>query len=220
MVVYYGDIDAKAIFDPAMLSAVFGQVKFKSKADTTTEQAIRPIGLPRSLSESGPLPYLAMLFELGNDSNHGRTKSKIKVTTPTSTTKDEFQKLTQNWLTAVKALGKYQAEHPEKKRQKDPKLVEKQNKVKEERAAMDAYNRYTIAVRGASASVYGILDKAKVQTEFATLLAITMPSPTAQDEMIQHMRPLERLGRESGHNAWMSRYVVGESKEHLMDVDF
>ena len=217
MVVYHGNIDAKAIFDPAMLSAVFGQVKFISKADTTAEQAIRPIRLPCSLF--GPLPYLVMLFELGNDSNHGRTKSKIKVTTPTFTTKDEFQKLTQNWLTAVKALGKYQAEHPEKKRKKDPKLVEKQNEVKEERVAMDAHNRYTIAIRGASASVYGILDKAKVKTEFATLLAITMPSPTAQDEMTQHMRPLERLGRESDHTAWMSRYVVGESKEHFMDVD-
>ncbi len=212
MVVYYGDIDAKAVFDPAMLSAVFGQVKFKSKADTTAEQAIRPIGLPRSLS--GPLPYLAMLFELGNDSNHGATKSKIKVTTPT--TKDEFRILRQNWLSAVEATEKYQAEHPAKKRKTDPKFVEKQNHVKEERAAMDAFNRYTIAIRGTSASVYGILDKAKVKTEFATLLAVTMPSPTAQDEMIQHMRPLERLGRESGHTAWMSKYVTGESK---MDVD-
>jgi len=214
MVVYYGDIDAKAIFDPAMLSAVFGQVKFKSKADTTAEQAVRPIGPPRNLS--GPLPYLAMLFELGNDSNHGRTKSKIKVTTPT--TKDEFRILRQNWLSAVEALEQYQAEHPGKMR-KDPKLVEKQNEVKKERLAMDAYNRYTIAVRGASASVYGILDRAKVETEFATLLAVTMPSFTAQDETIQHMRPLERLGRESGHTVWMSRYVMGESKEHLMDVD-
>ena len=211
MVVYYGDINAKAIFDPAMLSAVFGKVKYKSKADTTAEQAIWPIGLPHSFS--GPLPYLAMLFELGNDSNHGRTSSKIKVTTPTSTTKDEFQELTKN---SVKALEKYQAEH---RRKKDPKLVEKQNEAKEERPAMDSHNRYTIAIRGVSASVYGILDKANVKTQFATLLAIMMPSPTAQDEMIQHMRPLERLGRESGHTAWMSRYVVEESKERLMDVD-
>ncbi|KAF8325743.1 hypothetical protein F5887DRAFT_1289437 [Amanita rubescens] len=214
MIVYYGDIDAEAIFNPAKLSAVFGQVKFKSQADTTAEQAIRPIGLPRSLS--GPLPYLAMLFELGNDSNHGRTKSKIKVTTPTSTMEDEFPKFTQKLTTAVEALDKYRAAHPEKKRKKDPELVEKENQVEEERAAKDAYNRYTIAIRGASASVYGILDKAKVETEFATLLAITMPSPTVQDEMIQRMRPLERLGRKCGHTAWMSTYVVGES---MMDVD-
>jgi len=194
-----------------MLSAVFGQVKFKSQADTTAEQAIRPIGLP-----PGPLPYLVMLFELGSDSNHGRTKSEIKVTTPTSTTKGEFQKPTQNWSTAVEARDKYQAKHPEKKRKKDPELVEKENKVKEERAAKDTCNRYTIAIRGASASVYGILEKAKVETEFATLLAITMPSPTVQDKMIQRMRPLERLGRGYGHTAWMSTYVAGES---MMDVD-
>ncbi|KAF8806748.1 hypothetical protein BYT27DRAFT_7223930 [Phlegmacium glaucopus] len=208
----------QAIFDPTMLSAVFGQVKFKSKADTTTEQAIRPIGLLRSLS--GPLPYLALLLELGNDSDYGATKSKIKVTTPTSTMEDEFQILRQNWLTAIEALEQYQASHPEKKRKKqDPKLVKKQDDVKKERLALDAYNRYSIAVRGALPSVYGTLVTAKVEREFATLLATTMPSPTAQDEMIQHMRPLERLGRKSGHTAWMSRYVVGESEEDLMDVD-
>jgi hypothetical protein len=89
MVVYHGNIDTKAVFDPAMLSAVFGQVKFKSKADTAAEQAIRPIGLPRDPSE--PLPYLALLFELGNDSDHGAAKSKIKTTTPTSAT--TFQEL-------------------------------------------------------------------------------------------------------------------------------
>ena len=65
---------------------------------------------------------------------------------------------------------------------RDPKLVEKQNEVKKERLAMDANNRYTIAVRGASASAYGIL---KVETEFATLLTTTMPSPIVQDETIQ-----------------------------------
>ncbi|KIM86830.1 hypothetical protein PILCRDRAFT_4708 [Piloderma croceum F 1598] len=211
MVVYHGDISTDASFDPAMLSAVFGQVKFKSKADTTAEQAIRPIGLPRDLS--GPLPYLALLFELGNESFHGRgaNSSRIKVTIPEPTTKvDEFKILRNDWLAAVEALEDYQKGQVKKERT-DPKLVEKQKKVKEARLAMDAYNRYTIAVRGASADVYGILRMAKIETEFATLLTSTMPSPTAQDETIQHMRPLERLGSESGHTAWMSRYVVGES---------
>jgi hypothetical protein len=208
MVVYHGNIDTKAVFDPAMLSAVFGQVKFKSRADTAAEQAIRPIGLPRDPSE--PLPYLALLFELGNDSDHGAAKSKITTTTPTSAT--TFQELRKNWLTAVQALEDYQKRHPKKDR--DPKLVEKQKqKVKKERLAMDAYNQYTIAVCGASSDVYGILVKAQVETEFATLLTTTMPSPTIQDETIQRMRPLERLG--GGHTAWMSKYVVGD----LMDVD-
>jgi uncharacterized membrane protein YcgQ (UPF0703/DUF1980 family) len=199
MVVYHGNIDTKA---------VFGQVKFKSTADTAAEQAIQPIGLPRDPSE--PLPYLALLFELGNDSDHGAAKSKITTTTPTSAT--TFQELRKNWLTAVQALEDYQKRYPKKDR--DPKLVEKQKqKVKKERLAMDAYNRYTIAVCGASSDVYGILVKAQVETEFANLLTITMPSPTIQDETIQRMWPLERLG--GGHTAWMSKYVVGD----LMDVD-
>jgi hypothetical protein len=209
MVVYHGNIDTEAFFDPVMLSAVFGQVKFKSKADTAAEQAIRPIGLPRDPSE--PLPYLALLFELGSESEHRAIKSKIKVTTPTSTT--TFQELRKNWLAAVEALEDYQKGHPGEEC-RDLKLVEKQKKeVKKERLAMDAYNRYTIAVRGASPNVLGILATAKVETEFATLLTTTMPSPTIQDEMIQRMRPLERLG--GGHTAWMSKYAVGD----LMDVD-
>jgi len=60
----------------------------------------------------------------------------------------------------------------------DPKLVEKQKEVKEMWGAMDhdAYNRYTIVVRGASVDVYGILRTAPIETEFATLLGTTMPS--------------------------------------------
>ncbi len=202
MVVYHGNIDTEAFFDPAMLSAVFGQVKNKSKADTAAEQAIRPIGLPRDRLE--PLPYLALLFELGNDFNHGATKLKIKVTTPTFTTR--FQELTDNWLAAERALVRG-------KEHRDPKLAEKQQNVKNTKLAMDAYNRYTIAVRGASSKVYGILVKAQVETEFATLLTATMPSPTVQDESIKRMRPLEWLS--GSHTAWMSKYVVGDS----MDVD-
>lgn len=218
MVVYHGDIGANAVFDPAMLSAAFGQVKYKNKADTTAEQAIRPIGLSRDLTE--PLPYLALLLELGNDSHHGTTHSKIKVTIPEATEKDKFQRLAGSHLVAAEALRDYQAQagQPVKGRT-DPKLVEKQKEVKEARVTMDTYNRYTIAVRGVSPDVYGILRKAKIETEFATLLSTTMPSPTPQDDAIQHMRPLERLGGGSGHNAWMSNYVARKSEEHSMDVD-
>ena len=212
MVVYHGDIQAEAIFDPAMLSAVFTQVKFKNQADTTAEQAIRPIGLPRH--HSRPLPYLALLLELGNESAHRTAHSKIKVTIPkhTANAKNEFQKLTQDWLAAAKTLS----EVPEE-RCKGPGFIEKQKVVKEKRLAMDAYNRYSIAVRGASPDVYGILRKANVERAFSTLLSITMPSPTVQDTKIQRMQPFERLGRKSGHTAWMSKYRKG--KEDFMDVD-
>jgi hypothetical protein len=216
MVVYHGDIDADAVFDPAMLSAAFGQVKYKNKADTTEEQAIRPIGLSCDLSE--PLPYLALLLELGNESHHGTTHSKIKVTIPEATEKDKFQRLAESHLVAAEAVRDYQVGQPVKERT-DPKLVKKQKEVKEARATMDTYNRYTIAVRGVSADVYGILRKANIETEFATLLSTTMPLPTPQDDAIRHMRPLERLDGGSGHNAWMSNYVARKSEEHSMDVD-
>ena len=191
MVVYHGDIDADAVFDPAMLSAAFGQVKYKNKAETTAEQAIRPIGLSHDLT----LPYLTLLLELGNESNHGTTHSKTKVTIPEATEKDKFQRLTESHSVAVEAFRDYQVQagQPVKKRM-DPKLVKKQKKVKAVRVTMDTYNRYTIAVRDVSPDVYGILRKAKIETEFATLLSTTMPSPTPQDDAIQHMRPLERLG--------------------------
>jgi hypothetical protein len=91
--------------------------------------------------------------------------------------------------------------------------------VKEARVTMDIYNRYTIAIRGSSADPYGILHTANIAKEFATLLSTTMPSPTPQDDALQHMRPLERLGGRSGHNAWMSNYVARKSEEHSMDVD-
>jgi len=139
---------------------------------------------------------------------------------PEATEKDKFQKLAESRLVAVEALRDYQAQagQPVKGRT-DPKLVKKQKEVKEAQMAMDSYNRYTIAVRGVSADVYGILRKANIETEFATLLSTTMPSPTPQDDAIQHMRPLERLGGGSSHNAWMSNYVARKSEEHSMDVD-
>ena len=204
---YHGDIGAGAIFDPAMLSAAFGQVKYKSKADTTAEHDIRPIGLPRDLG--APLPYLTLHLELGNDSNHRTTNSRIKATIPEATEGVTFQRLTENYLRAEESLLACT----------DLKLVKRQKEaVKEARVAMDNYNRYTIAARGATSNVYGILRKANVDAEFKTLLNTTMPSPTPQDDAIQHMRPLERLGSGSGHNTWMSYYVARES-EDSMDVD-
>jgi hypothetical protein len=215
MVAYLGEMGPGVVFDPALLTVVPGQIKFKIQADTSAEQDIQPIGLPRDLS--APLPYLALFFELGNESSHGATKLKIKATTPAPTMKN-FQTLVKHWQDALDAVECYRKQHP-KVKHKDVELVKLVKMAEQERQAMDGYNRYTIAVRGASASIYGILDKANVKTEFAALLGTTMPSPTIQDTMIQHMRPLERLGSRSDHTAWMSRYVVGDGNEDTMDVD-
>ena len=131
MVEYSGDIRKEAVFDPAKLSGVFGQVKFKAESDVAAEQAIRLIGLPRDPSE--PLPYLTLLLELGSEANHRETGSKIKVTTPTSTV--TFQKLREEWLDAIKALESYKSAG-----KKDKGLDDRQKKVVEKRLAMDAYN--------------------------------------------------------------------------------
>ncbi|KDR70163.1 hypothetical protein GALMADRAFT_103308 [Galerina marginata CBS 339.88] len=78
MVVYHGDISAEAVFDPADLSAVFGQVKHRDDDDRVARM-FQPIVLPR---RNRPIPYLSLLFELENESEYATTGSKVKVTTP------------------------------------------------------------------------------------------------------------------------------------------
>jgi hypothetical protein len=85
--------------------------------------------------------------------------------------------------------------------------------VKTTRAAVDAYNRCTVNIRGASDTTYGLLKKANIVTQFATLIKVTMPSPTAPEDALQHMRPLERLGQDSAYTAWMTDYGEGETTD-------
>ena len=126
MVVYHGDINADAVFNPTKLAAAFGQVKHKNMADMTTEQAIWPIWLPRDLS--APLPYLALLLKLGDKSHHGATHSKIKVMIPEAAKEDKFQILTDHHLVALETLQNLQAVQSVKQ-QMDPKSLEKQKEV-------------------------------------------------------------------------------------------
>jgi hypothetical protein len=209
---YTGPITADTILDPAAMSGIIVQIKYKTAADTKAGNALRPIGIPRDLCR--PPPYLALLLELGNESLHQETRSKIKITIPAPARDGEFSKLTDNWLAAVKDLEQYRIQ--EKKMAEKKEVEKKMAVIEKARLAMDSYNRYAIFVRGASPDVYGILKQAEIAEEFKTLLSVTMPSPTAQDSAIQHMRPLERLGHTSGHTAWMSKYVVkalGDNEE-------
>ena len=141
MAVYHGVIAVDADFDPARLAAVFGKV---TEAGTTAEKAIRPIGIPLDLSR----PYLTLefLLELGNESAHGTTGSKIKVTVPKSQAAEgEFQKLAGNWLAAAKSLQGRQERKPEQGHAA-PKWAKKQSAVQEARLALNAYNRYMIVM--------------------------------------------------------------------------
>jgi len=200
IVSYTGDIAEDAIFDPAALSAVVAQIKLKATADMDARDVLRPVGILRDLNQ--PLPYLALLMELGNESRHQPTSTKCTV--PQVCSNNTFQTLTDNWIAAAKQLRQQQdSEKPDKK---TVEVLKK--KVKENRQAMDSYNRYSISVCSASSGVYGILTKAGIVEQFKTLLSVTMPSSTEEDHLIEHMRPLEHLGKTSAYTEWMSEYVV------------
>lgn len=217
-VTYTGSIAANETFDVANLSAGVIQVKFKMKADTKAELALRPLGIPRLLKA---LPYLAMLLELGNETNHQKSGSRIQTTPPADC--GEFEDLQNEWLSSVKSLQGYKLQKTGKKRDAEEVRLLKDVEVKQ--VAMDAYNRFTVSVRGTSPEVYGVLNAAKIANEFATLLRIIMPAPTGRDTIIQQMRPLEHLGDTSAHTNWMSVYVVDDPQlsdqpeAESMDVD-
>jgi hypothetical protein len=183
------------------LSGAVFQIKYKEAADTMAETDMRPVGIPRDLDR--PLPYLAMLMELGTETSHQGIRSKIKCT-PSEVPSEQFQQLRQNWLDALGCFNDYQ----KKKKKTKEKTRKLREAVKVGQQAMDSCNRYSIAVRGASPDVYDILREAGIAEEFATLLHITIPSPTPQEQALQHMRPLERLGGSSSHTHWMRNYVV------------
>ncbi|KAK2463806.1 hypothetical protein APHAL10511_004111 [Amanita phalloides] len=213
---YDGPINPDSEFDPSRLSAVIGQVKNKVAGDKKAELAIRPIGLLRNRLQ--PLPYLAILMELGNESEHQATGSKNKkaelAIRPIGLLRNRLQPLP--YLAILMELGnesEHQAtgskinceasEPPTEKAQK--KHLE--GLQKEARFAVDSCNRHLISVRGISPDVYGILRDARITQEFATLLSILMPLPVDDSSTIKHLRPLERLS-ESDHTDWMAEYDV------------
>jgi hypothetical protein len=165
---------------------------------------MRPIGIPRDLED--PLPYIAMLMELGTEAEYQGTGSKIKCT-PSTLGPDEFGQLRKAWMAAVKAWENYR----NRKKKTQEKTKQLRDDVKAKRRAMDSCNRYTIAVRGASPEVYGILREAKMVGNFATFLKVTMSSPPTHEQSLQHIRPLERLV--GGHKHWMREYVISSDEE-------
>jgi hypothetical protein len=195
---YRGSVAKDAIFDPEALSGGVGQVKFKAEADTNAEEKIRPLGVHRNLRQ--PQPYLALLLELGNESEHKGISSKVKLTFPEPLEDGAFEKLVKEWYTAATKL-----EDARKTGSKE-EIKKWQAVVKTKQRAMDLYNRYTISIRGASPQVYGILTKANIETQFQTLLTVTMPSPEAEIPLVQEMTPLEHLDRDSAYATWMSEY--------------
>lgn len=214
IVTYSGSIGATDIFDPTKLSAIVVQIKNKGQADTNAELCTQPIGVPRIAPQ--PLPYIAMLLEFGNNSCHRSTNSQIKITAPKNL--GPFSTLENGYISAVQALRQFETvvnTRETVQQRRDPAKANLRKTVQDKWLAMNEYNRFTISIRGASSNEYGILKDAKLNEQFATLLSLTMPPPTAQDIAIRHMMPLERLGKTSAHTAWMKDY--GDSGDEEMD---
>ena len=199
---YTGSIACGDFFNPAKLSAVVVQVKYKSKADTAAEDDIRPLGISRDLDN--PLPYFTLLMELGNESNHGHSRSRLKPRV-WGTGSIPYSQLVQDWVNAVEILVHHKALSSPKAKTDPMKKA-----VTERRKAMDNYDRYSLSARGSSDAVYGILKAARLAEAFAALLKVAIQSPTELDRTISQMRPLERFSKLFGHTDWMSEYCSEE----------
>jgi len=214
---YAGPVDDDSNFDPAMFSSIVAQVTYKSTGDVMAGQTLRPIGIPRDPYD--PLPFVALLLELGNESSYQKSKSKILAIASEPGDVD-FQTLKNNFSTAVETLQQYRHQKKlERRKVKMTRVKRLREELVKTRTKMDGYNRYSIFVRGASPEAYGILNKANIVVEFATLLRMTVPAPADLDSNIQQMRPLERLGDSCAHTAWMLQYTVGGMGDDEADFD-
>ena len=204
IVVYFGSVVDGAFFDPDLLSDFVVQVKFKQDADTKAERKMQRGAIP----SNGALPYLALLMELDSESVHRETGSKICSAIPDSALTDSrFRSRLSDWMTAVSKL----AQEKQRKTASTAHIKGLQRNVDEKRFAMDSCNRYSIAIRGFSAEVYGILGTAQIAPQFATLVRTTMPAYTPPESALQHMRPSERLEETSAYMDWMYDYIVDGS---------
>jgi len=196
-VVYFGDLSPGAKFDVNQLGGFVIQVKNKSKSASPKERDLPPTGIPRDLDK--PLPYLTCILELGNDSRHQDTKTKIKATVPEAPSPGRLRELTGDLLEAQEALQKY-LKNPAAT---NTKIAELEEDVRSKRLLVERYYRYSVFVRGASAETYGILNEAGIAIQFGTLLSVTMPPPALEESAMQHMKPSLRLDEASPHTAWM-----------------
>ena len=192
--IYHGSVHEESIFDPSLLSEIPGQIKFRDNGERVAELGIRPIGVDRDLDN--PVPYLAILMELGCKQRFKENGKKIKYSASDLPVDGEFRSLVEKRNTALE----YLASNTDK-----AAVQELKKKVNDAQLAVDSYNRYSISVRGASPDVFNILREANIVQEFATLLNIVMPESDAERTKM-HMRPLERLSEKSHHTDWTWEY--------------
>jgi hypothetical protein len=73
---------------------------------------------------------------------------------------------------------------------------------------MDSCNQYSALAHDVFQAVYGILHKAGIVKEFATLLSIIMPLPADECSTRHHMQPLKYLSATSSHTNWIMGYFL------------
>ncbi|KAK2467164.1 hypothetical protein APHAL10511_000713 [Amanita phalloides] len=196
--VYHGRVDTDAVFDRSNMTGIAGQVTFNASGDLQAETVIRPFGIP--CDRSHPLPYIALIMELGCESDYedcpqGCLINKIKPTTFRSTNDGEFSRLKRDLARAEhdhESLNlqlqdlENQVGDLENREQHTQQLKTMKKAVKDAKQVVDSYNhefdsynRYSISVRGASPDVYQILKEANIAEEFEMLLrTTTVSSPT------------------------------------------
>ena len=198
--VYHGSTEPDPTFDPSLLSAAVARIKNREAGDGQVEPAMHPIDALRDRCQ--PLPHLTILMELDYEAPYQETGLKIKCQVLEPVPDGEFGKLRDACEEAVKEYVTY----GRNKKTEKGTLKRLKEKADNAQLAADSCNRYSISVRGASPNVYGVLRKANIANEFATLLSIILPPPREEDSKRKHMRPLERLSDESPHSAWTCKY--------------
>ncbi|KAF8321931.1 uncharacterized protein EI90DRAFT_3078526 [Cantharellus anzutake] len=173
--IYFGSVEPEDVFDPDKLSGLVVQVN--------------------------PLPYLALLMELGTESKY-QGIAMVTYQAPKHFQPSEYQELKAECESAWDNLSQHKEKHP-----KDETVLKKlKAQAQGKQLEMDLYNRYLISARGAGENTYPILRTAGITNEFKTFLDIVVPQASSKEPLIGHMRPLDRFGGDFSQSHWMSDY--------------
>ena len=206
--IYTGSLAPGEPFDPSKLTGMVGQVKNKAAGDSDAKDAMRPFALPRNTSS--PLPYLAVLMELGTESQFRETGSHLRVKTwDTDGNSPSYDDRHADWLAAFTAVAEAQR-NPQRSVEERKEKKRLEQVMLEKQLVKEGYNRYSIAIRGASPTTYGILATAKIVEAFKQILHITLAPADEFDRKVQHMVPLGGNHPNTGDCDWMADFETDD----------
>ncbi|KAF8331451.1 uncharacterized protein EI90DRAFT_3057981 [Cantharellus anzutake] len=210
--VYFGSVDPGANFDCDQLSGFVIQVKNKKKGDTDTgaQRNLRPNGIIRDPED--PLPYLALLMELGTDSQY-REAEFITYSLPKHSKSFQYGALKREHQSALDRLFTHRNQIPKGKKRNpedNGQLKVLEVDVQDKELQKDLYNRYLISARGASPKTYDILRTAGIEQQFETFLGIVLPQELSHGDEVAQMWPLNHM---EDHDSWITNYAENMSDE-------